>query len=138
VKAVFDANVVIAGAGWRGESHLCLVQLARRRVQVFASGYLLDEIRDTASDLEARSQFPHPPWTILNWFYGAVRLVNPAALGRGRSRDPKDDPILAAALGASTRYLVTHDRDLLVLEKPFGIEIVTPRVFLSLLVRSRP
>jgi hypothetical protein len=44
---------------------------------------------------------------------------------------PKDDPVLATALAARARYLVAGDRDLLVLEKPFGIEIVSPAEFLS-------
>ncbi len=29
VRVVFDTSVVVAGAGWRGESHLCLVALAK-------------------------------------------------------------------------------------------------------------
>ena len=54
-----------------------------------------------------------------------------AAPGKRRSRDPKDDPVLATALAALARYLVAGDRDLLVLERPFGIEIVSPAEFLS-------
>ena len=50
--------------------------------------------------------------------------------GNSASRDPKDDPFLACALAAGADYLVTSDRDLLVLEKPFGISIVTPAEFL--------
>jgi predicted nucleic acid-binding protein len=44
--------------------------------------------------------------------------------------------VLAAALGARASYLVTKDPDLLALEKPFGIECVTPRSFLSIVLRS--
>ena len=47
-----------------------------------------------------------------------------------RSRDPKDDMFIAAALAGGAKYLVTNDRDLLVLGTPFGISIVTPVEFL--------
>ena len=43
MRVVFDTNVVVAGAGWRGESFLCLVALARRRVQAFASAWILED-----------------------------------------------------------------------------------------------
>ena len=48
-----------------------------------------------------------------------------------RSRDLKDAPYLACALAARATFIVTRDADLLDLEKPFGIGILTPRAFLS-------
>jgi predicted nucleic acid-binding protein len=57
-------------------------------------------------------------------------------LGKQRSRDVKDDPYLACALGAGAKIIVTRDGDLPALGKPFGIQMITPR---ELLVRlSRP
>ena len=44
-----------------------------------------------------------------------------------------DDPYLSAALGARAECIVSFDRDLLALEKPFGIPILTPAQFLKLL-----
>ena len=57
-------------------------------------------------------------------------------LRRTVKRDPKDDPVLAAALGARAAYLVSYDRDLLDLEKPFGIQCIHPRAFLVVLVST--
>jgi predicted nucleic acid-binding protein len=57
-------------------------------------------------------------------------LVEPGPTGKQRSRDPKDDPILGTALASGVRTIVTFDEDLLVLGKPFGIEIVPPGGFL--------
>ena len=67
---------------------------------------------------------------IAAWTKSKARLVEASPLGKRRSRDAKDDVYLAAALGASAEYIVTYDKDLLVLEKPFGIQIVTPRELL--------
>ncbi len=131
MRVVFDATVVVAGAGWRGESHLCLIALARRRLQAYASIWTLDELRATCNDLAKENRFQHSPWTILNWYYGKVRMVEPTDLGKQRSRDPKDDPYLAVAVTAGAKLLCSHDRDLLDLEKPFGIQIMTPRVLLG-------
>ena len=50
-------------------------------------------------------------------------------------RDPKDDMVLACALGAQAAYLVTGDADLLALDGDPALgrlRIVTPRQFLAL------
>jgi predicted nucleic acid-binding protein len=62
-------------------------------------------------------------------------MVEPVPLPKQVSRDAKDDPFLACALGAGAEVLVSRDLDLLVLEKPFGIEIITPRALLSRVAR---
>lgn len=49
------------------------------------------------------------------------------------SRDPKDDKFLACAVYAAVDYLVTEDKDLLVLNPHQGIQICQPIEFVSLL-----
>ena len=128
VRVVLDANVVFAGVGWRGEAYSCLLAMARRRIAVFATLEILEEVRTlTASRGE---KFKHSPHTLLTWYFDRVKLVEPAPLGKQRSRDAKDDPYLACALAAAAKIIVTRDDDLLALEKPFGIQIITPRELL--------
>jgi predicted nucleic acid-binding protein len=55
-------------------------------------------------------------------------------LGKQPSRDPDDDPFLACALACDAKIIISRDHDLLALEKPFGIEILTPRQFLGRLL----
>ena len=74
---------------------------------------------------------PHSPYTILDWYYRTAKIVSPAPLGKQRSRDPKDDPYLACALAAKAKLIISRDEDLLTLQKPFGIEIVSPRELLK-------
>ena len=93
MKVVFDAGVVFSGAGWRGEAHLCLVAMARRRLIAFASSETLDELRRVVRQIGFK--VPHSPYTILDWYYRTAKIVSPAPLGKQRSRDPKDDPYLA-------------------------------------------
>jgi putative PIN family toxin of toxin-antitoxin system len=49
------------------------------------------------------------------------------------SRDPKDDKFLACAVYAVVDYLVSEDKDLLVLNPYQGIQICQPAEFISLL-----
>jgi len=134
VRVVLDANVVFAGVGWRGEAHQCLLAMAKRRITVFATQEILEEVRTLTAERE--SKFKHAPHTLLTWYYDRVKLVAPAPLGKQRSRDAKDDPYLACALAAGARIIVSRDDDLLALEKPFGIQIITPRELLVRLTRG--
>lgn len=133
MDVVLDANVVFAGAGWRGEAYECLLAMARRRIIVFATLEILDEVRLLTA--ERGDKFKCPAATTLTWYYDRVKLVEPAPLGKQRSRDAKDDPYLACALAAGAKVIVTRDEDLLALEKPFGISILTPRDLLMKLTR---
>ncbi|HEX4121369.1 MAG TPA: putative toxin-antitoxin system toxin component, PIN family [Verrucomicrobiae bacterium] len=134
MRVVLDANVVFAGAGWRGEAHNCLVAMARRRITGYATDDILCEVRGLILEIGFKTMFS--PQNVLNWYYDQVELVEPAPLGRQRSRDAKDDPYLACALGAGAKLVVTRDDDLLALGKPFGIQIRTPRELLHRL--SKP
>lgn len=51
----------------------------------------------------------------------------------GVCRDPTDDMVLACAVAADARYLVTRDKDLLVLRRYAGIDILPPETLLDLL-----
>ena len=133
MRAVYDANVVVAGVCWQGEGWLCLIKLAQRQAFAFGTAATLAETRETAIRLIDQQAPAHNAAGRLTWYLDTVRIVDPIPLGKARSRAPKDDPYLAAALAAKAEAIVTYDRDLLVLEKPFGIRIVRPIEFLRLL-----
>ena len=132
MRVVFDNNVVASGVGWDGEAYFCLVELAHRRAIAYGSETTLKEARETCTRLIQELEFTHYAVTRLNWYLSVVRLVEPAPLGKQRSRDAKDDPYLAAAIAARADFIVSYDKDLLALKKPFGIEIIRPMQFLKL------
>ncbi|MEI7728936.1 MAG: putative toxin-antitoxin system toxin component, PIN family [Verrucomicrobiota bacterium] len=131
MKVVFDTNVVISAA-WRGEAFVCLVRMARRLVTPYASQSVLAEFDATAKRLDGRKSFKDTknPWPIFHWYADTVTIIEPAALGKQRIRGLKEDMFIACALAADARLLVTYDRDLLDLEKPFGVQIIKPADFL--------
>jgi putative PIN family toxin of toxin-antitoxin system len=49
------------------------------------------------------------------------------------ARDPKDDIFLACAVAAKAQYIVTEDKDLLVLHPYEGIQIIDAEAFLRIL-----
>jgi putative PIN family toxin of toxin-antitoxin system len=130
IRAVFDCNVVLSGIGWSGSARKCLKLVAQREVFLYVSEVILAEYElvipvTLARELPGMDTLPK-----LEWIKRKSRLIEPAMLGKRRSRDIKDDIYLAVALAASAPYVVSYDKDLLALEKPFGIEIIRPAEFL--------
>jgi putative PIN family toxin of toxin-antitoxin system len=130
MNVVYDANVVASAVCWNGDPQQCLIRMARREAFAWGTDATLDETRQTCLRLILAQRPKHNALARLTWYMDAVRKIEAAPLGKPRSRDPKDDAYLACALAAQARFLVTFDHDLLDLEKPFGIEMVTPGQFL--------
>ena len=134
MTAVFDTNVFISAAGTRkGLSWRCFVLFARRRFQLAITREILAEYEKVAERL-VREPGPYHgmKWRpLFQWLKDKAACFQPAPLGKQRSRDADDDIFLACGVASRATYIVSHDRDLLALEKPFGIEIVTPAVLLS-------
>ena len=135
MPVVFDCGVVMAGVGWRSEPHLCLFTAGRNSLP-FVTADILAEYERTLKRMEGEKLFKQSPWALFHWFTAKCLTVEPAPLGKQRSRDPKDDPYLACALAARARFIISRDQDLLDLGKPFGVEIITPRAFLSRLTQT--
>jgi len=101
-------------------------------VTAHGSEATLLETRETCERLIRERKFAHNASARLSWYLSVVHLVEPAPLGKQRSRDVSDDAYLAVALAAGADSIVTYDKDLLALDKPFGVEIMRPSQFLKL------
>jgi putative PIN family toxin of toxin-antitoxin system len=125
---VVDTNIFIA-AGWRVNAHARRVfaAVARRRFRMAVSSVILEEYRGVSQ----RPFFDGRNYTgLLSWIERYALLVEPAPLGKRRSRDSTDDIFLACALSAGAAFIISNDQDLLRLGKPFGIEIIQPAQFI--------
>ena len=131
MRVIFDANVVAAAVCWNGEAYLCFLRLARRQVFAYGTIQTLEETSEVTARLIRENKPKHNATGRLTWYLERVRTVDPAPLGKQRSRDARDDPYLAAAIGSGAEVVVTYDKDLLVLAKPFGIEILRPTQLLA-------
>ena len=127
---VVDTNVVVSAAFWpRSEDRRCFVLLARRKCRLAVTEAILDEYRTLATRIGRRECPDKDTTPFLDWIERVALLMEPSPLGKRRGRDVKDAPFLACALASRAEFIVTKDKDLLALEKPFGVEIVTPREF---------
>jgi putative PIN family toxin of toxin-antitoxin system len=134
MTVVFDTNVFVSAAiSQTGLARRCFVLLARRRFQLAVTRDILAEYETTAEELTRRpGKFHGLNWRpLFHWLCDQAVYHKPAPLGKQRSRDVTDDIFLACALASGAKTIVSHDKDLLVLEKPFGIEILKPAVFVA-------
>lgn len=128
---VLDTGGIVSGIFWRNEPYRCLVALGQRRFSLAVTEPVLDEYVSTVWDVKREEEMALNPEPWLQWLAACVRCVTPSPLPKQTCRDAKDDKFLAGALAARATLIVSRDQDLLVLEKPFGIQIITPRQFLG-------
>jgi putative PIN family toxin of toxin-antitoxin system len=131
IPVVFDTGVLISAIGWRGPAHRCLALAARRRCRLVLSSEINTEYDARVATILATEAPNANALGALTWVKAKALWVEPSPLGKQRSRDIKDERFLAAALAANAKAIVSYDRDLLVLEKPFGISIMRPAGFLD-------
>ena len=127
IRAVFDTSTVVAAIFWpRSTARRAWTLVARRQVRPCVTAGIEDEYQITCLDIQ-RSRFPdRSPLPYLSWIHLKALHCVPGPLGKQRSRDATDDPFLACALAAGAKFIVTSDRDLLALGKPFGVAVLTP------------
>ena len=135
--AVIETGVFVAGVFWRREPHQVLCAWRSGLLTLIVSEPVFDEYERVLEDVKREEGFSTDlsPW--LEALKVAAVWVTPAPLGRNVCRDSSDDKFIEAALAAGARTLIARDPDLTVLQKPFGIEILTPRAWLSRLPRAQ-
>ena len=132
---VLDTGVLVAGLYWRNEPYRCLQAWQRGLYQLAISDPVFEEYRRVAWRVKEEERLPGDPAPFLELLRRHAFWVIPEALRRSVCRDPNDDKFLEAALAARAQMVIARDADLTDLEKPFGIEIVTPRQFLARMPR---
>jgi putative PIN family toxin of toxin-antitoxin system len=137
IRAVLDTNVIVAallvrlGLPWRildaayASTFLC-----------FSSDAINTEVFRTLSRGRVRRKYPLEATEVerLRRFLESDKVSVPISVSvAGVASHPEDDLILATAVSAQAEYLVTGDRQLLVLGQYQGVQIVTPRDFATIL-----
>jgi uncharacterized protein len=140
VRAVVDTNVLISGliAG-RGANHDVIQALYQQRFTLLLSDALLQEYEEVLARPALTHKYPRlaaERQGLLAVLQTDGQFVSPAASLPLPIRDPKDEKVLACALGGNADYLVSNDPDLLTLaEDPRlgSLKIVRVDAFLTLL-----
>jgi len=131
VRLVLDTNTALSGLLWGGPPTR-LIQAARNgRIEIVSSVALLTELRDVLWRDKFARRLVQRGFTSARLFADYMSLVTiaaPALITATIVRDPSDDAVLAAALGASADVIVSGDAHLLNLKSFQGIDIVTAAV----------
>jgi putative PIN family toxin of toxin-antitoxin system len=128
VIVVLDTNVLVAAMVAKGLCHEVVVR-SLGSCTVATSQPLLEELERT---LRAKFTLGPAVKAFLTRLRVCVRIVEPTPLGAPVSRDADDDDVvLATAVAAGARVIVTGDQDLLVIGPYDGIDIISPREFLG-------
>jgi len=131
MKAVVDSNVLLAAAISEGPPFDIVGMVFGGQIAPIFSRETFGELADV---LMTREPFDQIAREVRAAFLGHlaehgtwVRPVPQAV----KCRDPNDQVFLDLAVAASADYLVTGDKDLLVLNEVGGTRIRTPRQFLD-------
>ena len=130
MKIVLDANVIIAGFATRG---LCesIMELCLSEHEILLSDDLLDEI---LRNLQFKIKLPEIIVDNIGKFLREhANFSIPVPLSADVCRDSDDIKILGLAVASNADYIVTGDKDLLVLKSFQNIPILTSRSFSDLL-----
>ena len=133
MKAVPDTMIWVSYCTLAGGYRHRLIERARRkRVRLFVSEYILQELSDTLTEDLGRSR--RYAWLARRAVLRLARLVKlPDSSPRHVPGDPDDDPIVQTALIAKAHYLVTADRELLKLKKARNFEVISAQRFAELI-----
>lgn len=127
MRAVFDTNVVVAGIVAEG---LCreILEIHVPEHTAILSQVLWDELVVT---LRRRFGLTPDDLPILALYRQHAAWCEPAKLAEAVCCDPDDDWVLATALAGEADAIVSGDADLLTLDRYSGIEMLSPRQFVS-------
>lgn len=125
-NVVIDTNVVISGLIFGGKPKQIMDRVRANELQMCISPELEQEILRKFHSITSISELHILLQVILEKH---CKKIIPESITRV-SRDPKDDMLLALALAGKAKYLITGDKDLLILKKFGDTLVVTPRQFL--------
>jgi uncharacterized protein len=134
MRVVLDTNVWLSGLLWGGVPDQVLQRVELGEFEAISSEEILDELLKTLQrpKLQKRlNQLELSADTVMMVVRLAVTIVRIERLEIPELRDPKDGMIIASAVAGNAEFIITGDRDLLVLSQFSGIPILSPTDFLA-------
>jgi len=126
MRIVLDTNVLVAAFAARG---LCaeVFEVCLTDHNIVLSDYILSEV---AEKLIYKIKLPQNiVQEIIDYLREQAEIVIPKKLNESICRHKEDIPIIGTASSGNARFLITGDKDLLILKKYRNVKIITPREF---------
>jgi putative PIN family toxin of toxin-antitoxin system len=137
-RAILDTNLFVSAfISPTGTPNQLITLWEQRNIILLTSAALIDEVDRVLHRASIKEKYQLSEERIerlLTRLHLTAEWVMPLASLPLHSRDPKDDHLLACALGGGADFLITGDNDLLVLDTDPALEqlqIVTAQAFLQ-------
>jgi putative PIN family toxin of toxin-antitoxin system len=137
MRLVLDTNVVVAGLLWHGAPRRLIdVAIEDESITLYSSPVLIGELTNTlgyAKFAKRIAQFETSIAALVAQYEALVTLVSPAHTPRVVADDPDDDHVIACAVAANAKSIVSGDKHLLVIKSYQGISVITAAEALNIL-----
>lgn len=133
MRVVLDTSVWISALLWMGLPHRILKLAYERRIVLCMTLPLLRELKEVLSRPKFAPILSRRNTSVTELIVGVAALVEfhePAPITGVVPEDPDDDAVIACAVAAKARWIVSGDEHLLRLGNYQGIRIGSPREFL--------
>ena len=128
LRVVLDTNVLVSGLAYPGGVPGRIVTAWHQGgLKVVLSRYILDELARVLPRLPRVQMTSAEIRDLVDSFMFLADVVEPQGEQAANLRDPADQPVLLTLLAANADYLITGDKDLLVLASRYPV--VTPAEF---------
>ena len=134
MRIVIDTNVLISGIIFGGKPSKIIELLFGKKISVFASPEMVDEYKRIYGELGER--YAKRTHNELNEIINSMNILTSHSHIEA-CRDPDDNKFIECAIDNRCIYIVSGDKDLLVLEQYEDIGILTVSEFLEQYEKKR-
>ena len=127
MRIVIDTNVLISGVFFGGFPRKILSAVVEQKLTACATPKIINEYEEIVQEMIDRKQ-GHISRAILSPLIKAMEIIEPVAHIE-ICRDPDDNKFLECAKDSHALYIVSGDKDLLVIEQFGNVQIVTAKDF---------
>lgn len=126
-KLVLDTNTLVSAFFWEGNESELFEKIEEGKAKLFISKEILDEVEDVLNRdkfKEVILKTNQNPDEIIQKIISISHLVIGSELNINVCRDSKDNKFIECAVNANADYIVSGDKDLLVLRNYKKIKII--------------
>lgn len=127
-KVTIDTNVIISALIFGGNSKIIIEKLLKREFVAFTSIQLVSELVET---LLIKFNFTKEMILKLDALIASNFVVVYPTKRINVARDVDDNRVLEVAVTSNSKYIITGDKDLLIIKRYKNIEILSPKEFLN-------
>lgn len=127
-RVVLDTNVIISATLYGGNSEKIIRLFTANKFGLILSHAIITEIVHKLKELQVENSTTHSLENLFSLYAIYVKPTKKLHI----CRDPKDNMFLEAAVEGKADFLITGDKDLLILKKVKDTLIISPAEFLKM------